>query len=85
MHLMTPTPYRVRSPRPDQADTVILTLEPVEGACPPFPPDQFTMIYASGVGENSISISGRTRSGGYAQTIRAVGAVSGALYRARPV
>ncbi|WP_084959948.1 FAD/NAD(P)-binding protein [Thermoactinospora rubra] len=76
---MIPTPYRVRSRRPDRADTVTLTLEPVEGACPPFLPGQFTMIYAPGVGEIPISISGHARSGGYLQTIRAVGAVSRAL------
>lgn len=84
MHPMTPVPYRVCSRRPDRADTVSLTLRPVEGVCPPFLPGQFTMVYAPGVGEIPISISGRARSGGYVQTIRAVGAVSGALCRRRP-
>ncbi|WP_326822543.1 FAD/NAD(P)-binding protein [Streptosporangium sp. NBC_01756] len=84
MHPMTPAPYRVCSRRPDLADTVTLTLRPVEGPCPPFLPGQFTMLHAPGVGEIPISISGRARSGGYAQTIRAVGAVSGALCRMRP-
>lgn len=83
MHPMTPAPFLVRSRRPVRADTVNLTLEPVEGACPPFLPGQFTMIYARGVGEIPISISGRTRAGGYLQTIRAVGAVSRALCRTR--
>lgn len=78
-HPMTPAPYRIRSRRPDRADTVTLTLEPLEGAAPPFLPGQFTMLYAPGVGEIPISISGRARSGGYVQTIRAVGAVSRAL------
>ncbi|MDF5755197.1 FAD/NAD(P)-binding protein [Spongiactinospora sp. TRM90649] len=80
---MTPLPYRVRSRRPVRADTVSLTLAPVEGACPPFLPGQFTMIYARGVGEIPVSISGWARSGGYQQTIRAVGAVSRALCHAR--
>ena len=62
-HPMTPVPYRVRSRRPDRADTVTLTLEPVAGAAPPFLPGQFTMIYAPGVGEIPVSISGRARSG----------------------
>ncbi|WP_197048868.1 FAD/NAD(P)-binding protein [Streptosporangium roseum] len=84
MHPMTPAPYRVRSRRPDRADTVTLALRPVTGPCPPFLPGQFTMIYAPGVGEIPVSISGRARSGGYVQTIRAVGAVSGALCRTRP-
>lgn len=80
---MIPSPYRVRSRRPDRADTVTLTLEPVEGRCPPFLPGQFTMLYAPGVGEIPVSVSGRARSGGYVQTIRAVGAVSRALCRVR--
>ncbi|MER6828040.1 FAD/NAD(P)-binding protein [Streptosporangium sp. NPDC000563] len=84
MHPMTPVPYRVRSRRPDRADTVTLTLRPVQGDCLPFLPGQFTMLYAPGVGEIPISISGRARSGGYVQTIRAVGAVSAALCRMRP-
>ena len=72
MHPMTPVPYRVRSRRPDRADTVTLTLRPLQGDCLPFLPGQFTMLYAPGVGEIPISISGRARSGGYVQTIRAV-------------
>ncbi|QYC41843.1 Anaerobic sulfite reductase subunit B [Nonomuraea coxensis DSM 45129] len=80
---MIPAPYRVRSRRPDRADTVTLTLEPVEGTCPPFLPGQFTMLYAPGVGEIPISVSGHARSGGYVQTVRAVGPVSRALCRAR--
>ncbi len=83
MHPMTPVPFRVRSRRPVRADTVNLALEPVEGPCPPFLPGQFTMIYARGVGEIPVSISGRTRAGGYLQTIRAVGAVSRALCHTR--
>ncbi|GAA4039263.1 FAD/NAD(P)-binding protein [Nonomuraea soli] len=80
---MIPVPYRVRSRRPDRADTVTLTLDPVEGAAPPFLPGQFTMLYAPGVGEIPISISGHARAGGYVQTVRAVGAVSRALCRTR--
>ncbi|MBO3752756.1 FAD/NAD(P)-binding protein [Streptosporangiaceae bacterium NEAU-GS5] len=78
---MTPIPYRVRSRRADRAESVTLTLEPAEGLCPTFEPGQFTMIYAPGVGEIPISISGRGRFGGYVQTIRAAGAVSRALCR----
>ncbi|WP_214110173.1 FAD/NAD(P)-binding protein [Acrocarpospora catenulata] len=83
MHPMTPAPYRVSSRRVDRADTVTLTLRPMGGPCPPFRPGQFTMIYAPGVGEIPVSISGRARAGGYAQTIRAVGAVSRALCQTR--
>lgn len=81
---MTPAPYRVRSRRPDRADTVTLTLEPVRGRCPAFLPGQFNMIYARGVGEIPISLSGRARSGALMHTIRAVGAVSHVLCDARP-
>src|SRR5690606_18202174 len=83
-HPLTPVPYRVRSRVAERSDTVTLTLTPVIGACPPFTPGQFTMLYAPGVGEIPVSISGRARSGGLVQTIRAVGAVSTALCRMRP-
>ncbi|MBP2703924.1 FAD/NAD(P)-binding protein [Microbispora sp. RL4-1S] len=81
---MTPAPYRVRSRRPDRADTVTLSLEPVRGRCAPALPGQFTMLYAAGVGEVPMSVSGRTRHGGYVHTVRAVGAVSEALCAKRP-
>ncbi|MFI7626151.1 FAD/NAD(P)-binding protein [Microbispora rosea] len=81
---MTPELYRVRSRRADRVDTVTLQLVPVRGGCPPYRPGQFTMLYAPGVGEVPMSISGRARSGGYVHTIRAVGAVSGALCGMRP-
>ncbi|MCK2215922.1 FAD/NAD(P)-binding protein [Actinomadura sp. ATCC 31491] len=80
---MVPEPYRVRARRPDRGEAVTLTLEPAGGgAAPPFRPGQFTMIYAPGVGEIPVSISGRARHGGYLQTVRDVGAVSHALCRA---
>ncbi|MFB7507920.1 FAD/NAD(P)-binding protein [Streptomyces broussonetiae] len=51
----------------------------------PFSPGQFAMIYAFGVGEAPISVSAlRGRRGGLVHTVRAVGAVSTALYRLRP-
>ncbi|WP_433501673.1 FAD/NAD(P)-binding protein [Sphaerimonospora sp. CA-214678] len=81
---MTPVPYRVRSRRPDRADTVTLALEPVSGPCPRSLPGQFTMVYARGVGEIPISLSGRGRTGALVHTIRDVGAVSRALCRKRP-
>ncbi|GAA1510033.1 FAD/NAD(P)-binding protein [Sphaerisporangium rubeum] len=81
---MTPAPYRVRSRRPDRADTVTLALEPLRGPSPAFLPGQFDMLYARGIGEIPISMSGRGRTGAHVHTIRAVGAVSDALCRARP-
>ncbi len=54
--------------------------------CRAFRPGQFTMMYVPGVGEIAVSISGDPAAAGDAimQTVRAVGAVSGALHDARP-
>ncbi|MFH9350378.1 FAD/NAD(P)-binding protein [Kitasatospora sp. NPDC017646] len=81
----SPLPYRVADTRPETADTRSLELVPVRLELPPFSPGQFAMIYAFGVGEVPISVSAlRGRHGGLAFTVRAVGAVSTALYRLRP-
>ena len=62
-------------------DTATLLLEPVEVALEPWAPGQFTMVYAFGVGEVPISISGGC--GRQIQhTVRAVGAVSRAICEA---
>lgn len=82
---MIPELYRVRSRRREVKDTVTLTLETVNAPEPPrFAPGQFCMLYAPGVGEIPISLSGDPdRSGGLVFTIRNVGAVSRALSRLR--
>lgn len=75
---MLPLPYRVTGRRVETADTVTLTLAPVGEGIGPWEPGQFTMVYAFGVGEVPISISG----GDGAQirhTVRDVGAVSHAI------
>lgn len=77
---MIPTRYRVAARRPDTADTVTLTLEPVDTPLPDFQPGQFAMLYAFGVGEVPISVSGRTGATGLVHTLRAVGAVTRALH-----
>jgi anaerobic sulfite reductase subunit B len=79
---MVPRPFRVRGRRRETSDTWTLTLEPVggEGILPA--PGQFTMLYAFGVGEIAISVSGTDR-GLLTHTVRAVGAVSGAICAAR--
>ncbi|MBT2212670.1 MULTISPECIES: FAD/NAD(P)-binding protein [Actinomadura] len=77
---MAPVPYRVVAKRAETAETVTLTLAPVGAAIPEPEPGQFTMMYAFGIGEVPISVS-RTRPV-LEQTIRAVGAVTGALCRA---
>ncbi|MFC4907104.1 FAD/NAD(P)-binding protein [Actinomadura gamaensis] len=79
---MTPLPYRVVHRRRELADTVTLVLEPVDAAIADVEPGQFTMLYAFGVGEVPISVSRTGRV--LHQTIRAVGAVSGALCACRP-
>ena len=83
---MVPVPYRVASRRDETHDSATLRLEPVEAAIPAFLPGQFTMLYARGVGEIAISISGDPSAvdGALTQTIRDVGAVSRALHDAAP-
>lgn len=73
-----PAPYVVRGRRRDTADTVTLDLAPVTGEPLGFSPGQFNMLFAFGVGEVPISVSGRS-AGGLLHTVRAVGAVSTAL------
>ena len=56
--VMTPVPYRVRSRVLENADSVTLDLEPVGPALPEPAPGEFNMLYAFGVGEIAISVSG---------------------------
>jgi NAD(P)H-flavin reductase len=83
---MVPRLYRVRHTRRELADTATLELEPDDGdAIPSFAPGQFNMLYAFGVGEIAISISGDpAQPAPLVHTVRAVGAVSGALHALRP-
>jgi NAD(P)H-flavin reductase len=79
---MTPTPHRVVGVVAETPDVVTLTLEPVAGALAPIRPGQFVMVWAFGVGEIPVSVSGVTE--GVALTVRAVGAVSDAIVASRP-
>jgi NAD(P)H-flavin reductase len=83
---MVPRPFTVRERRRETGDTWTLTLEPADGGpAPAFRPGQFNMLYAFGVGEVPISISGDPAGGGPLEhTVRAVGAVSAAICRAEP-
>jgi NAD(P)H-flavin reductase len=81
---MTPVPYRVSSRATENADSVTLHLEPVDVGLPAPEPGQFMMLYAFGVGEIAISVSGLSIGGCITHTIRAVGAVSAALCAAEP-
>jgi len=80
---LVPTRYRVADAHPETADTVSLTLAPLDTPIRLPEPGQFTMLYAYGVGEVPISVSG-TDGDALVQTIRAVGAVSRRLRDSRP-
>ena len=62
-------PFRVERRRRETYDTWTLSLAPVQGEQLEVAPGQFTMLYAFGVGEVPISVSGAP----LVQTIRAVG------------
>jgi len=83
---MLPVPYRVERRKTQTRDTATLRLVPAGHALPRFRPGQFTMLYARGIGEVAISVSGdpSTEDGVLEQTIRDVGAVSHALHDAEP-
>lgn len=83
---MAPIPYRVRSRVVESPDSATLCLEPVGEALRAPQPGEFMMLYAFGVGEAAISISGdpSVTDGSITHTIRAVGAVSRALHNAQP-
>lgn len=83
---MSPRPFRVAATRQETEDTWTLALEPAAGEpAPAFRPGQFNMLYAFGVGEIPISISGDPGAGGPLEhTVRAVGPASAAVCRARP-
>ncbi len=77
---MTPRPFRVTRRERNTVDTWTLALEPVSGESPVVEPGQFMMVYAFGIGEVPISVSGSP----VVLTVRAVGAVSAAICAAGP-
>jgi anaerobic sulfite reductase subunit B len=81
---MRPARYVVAGRHAETYDTVTLMLRPVGNPIEPPQPGQFTMLYAFGVGEVPVSISGFHRGEVLVQTIRAVGAVTRALCAAVP-
>jgi len=73
-------PYRVTRARREAPDVTTLELVPTVGKRPAFEPGQFNMLYAFGVGEVAISMSGDPlHADSYVHTVRDVGAVSGAI------
>ena len=82
---MSPAPYAVRSVKRETHDTFTLLLEPQNGGpANSFQPGQFSMLWAFGVGEVPISISGDPAdSSRLVYTIRDVGPASSALTSAK--
>jgi NAD(P)H-flavin reductase len=80
-----PSPFRVAARTQDTADTWTLTLEPLDGGFA-VAPGQFVMVYAFGVGEVPISVSGPPEQPGepLVLTVRAVGAVTTAICSSEP-
>jgi NAD(P)H-flavin reductase len=78
---MLPRPFRVVRTRRETHDTVTLTLAPPGQNVPvAFAPGQFNMLYAFGVGEIPVSVSGDPdEPARLLHTVRAMGAVSAAL------
>jgi anaerobic sulfite reductase subunit B len=81
---MWPAGYLVAGRKHETSDTVTLMLRPAEEPIEPPQPGQFTMLYAFGVGEVPVSVSGIGQDRVLVQTIRAVGAVTKALCAAAP-
>jgi NAD(P)H-flavin reductase len=83
---MLPQPYRVQRVRQETPDTFTLELEAENGRPEmTFAPGQFNMLYAFGVGEVPISISGNpAKSVTLVHTTREVGAVTRAMRHLKP-
>ncbi|WP_431239790.1 FAD/NAD(P)-binding protein [Mycolicibacterium aichiense] len=83
---MSPVPYRVRRRVSENRDSSTVELEPVGRSLPAPLPGQFMMMYAFGIGEIAISVSGLTTGtdATITHTIRSVGAVSRALHDVHP-
>ncbi|HEX4997308.1 MAG TPA: FAD/NAD(P)-binding protein [Terriglobia bacterium] len=82
---MLTAPFRVRRNRRESPDTRTLELVPMEEReIPGWRPGQFMMLYAFGVGEIPVSISGDpSRRDALTHTVRAVGSVSRAICAAK--
>lgn len=83
---MRPVPFRVTGRRDETHDATTLELRPAEGDGDfDFLPGQFNMLYAFGVGESAISISGDASSpDSLIHTIRRVRSVTTALTALQP-
>jgi NAD(P)H-flavin reductase len=84
--LYAPSPYVVRSRTQETSDIATLVLAPATGVTArPFVPGQFNMVYAWGIGEAAISISGpQGPNGELVHTVQSLGPTSRALFSAMP-
>ena len=81
---MVPRRYRLLASTRETPDTVTIELEPLDDPLPEPRPGQFHMLWAFGVGEVPVSVSGDTRSdGALRHTIREMGPVTTALCGSR--
>ncbi len=72
--------YRVISKTRETPDTLTIRARPINGQALSFKPGQFNMLYAYGVGEVPISVSGDPSNRRYLEhTVRSVGSVTTAL------
>jgi NAD(P)H-flavin reductase len=78
---MSPVPYRICDRTDENHDSVTIRLEPTATTLVPPQPGQFMMMYAFGIGEVAISVSGISTAAdsSITHTVRAVGAVTRAL------
>lgn len=77
---MVPRPFIIDRVRKELSDTYSMVLVPQDGGTFRFKPGQFNMLYAFGVGEIPISISGDAEDASVlCHTTRSVGRVSAAL------
>ncbi len=82
---MVPEAFVVVDRTEETGDTVTFRVQPVWAAVTAFEPGQFSMLYAFGIGEVPISISGDPGFSGFQEyTIRSVGAVTEALTSLAP-
>jgi NAD(P)H-flavin reductase len=78
---MVPSPFRVQAMQQETHDTFTLELRPANGPVPfPFAAGQFNMLYAFGIGEVPMSITGDpAKTVSLVHTARSVGTVTAAL------
>lgn len=82
---LAPRPYRVGRVLRETSDTMTLTVRPASSAAIARPvPGQFNMLYAVGVGEAAISVSGVLEGQEIAHTVRRAGKVTEALAELTP-